>query len=154
MRGVVLGGTGHFTGVEDAEDVRMLKAGREFHLSLEPFGADRRGDVFVEHFERHRPVMTKVVRQKDDGESPSPELTLDAISVLKAGFERAPGGQRRVRCDATSYGERLASSSAMTWKLHALGVRTSAHRRSNTRRRSRRQMHPLHEAAYLRIGSI
>jgi len=94
MRGVVLGGTGHFTGVEDAEDVRMLKAGRELHLSLEPFGADRRGDVFVQDFQRHRPVMAKVVRQIDDGEPPSPELALDTISVLKAGFERVPRGQK------------------------------------------------------------
>jgi hypothetical protein len=38
-------------------------------ISLEPLGAERRGDFVVQNFERYRTVVPNVVREIDDGEA-------------------------------------------------------------------------------------
>ena len=45
--------TGGLARVVDRQDVRVLEAGREPDLVLEPLGAERRGDLGVEDLECH-----------------------------------------------------------------------------------------------------
>ena len=59
----------------------MLEPGGEPDLALEALGAERRGELGVQHLERDRPVVPQVVREVD-GRHPAPaQLALERVSV-------------------------------------------------------------------------
>ena len=61
----------------------MLQAGGEADLALKALGAERGGELGVEHLEGDRPVVLEVVGQEDRGHAPAPELALERIAVLQ-----------------------------------------------------------------------
>jgi len=54
-------------GVEQRQDVRMLQAGGGSNLLNEPFGAEHRGELGLEHLDRHLAFVLEVFRQVDGG---------------------------------------------------------------------------------------
>jgi hypothetical protein len=71
-------------GVMDGQDVRMLQPGGQPDLPLEPLGAQRRGQLGQEDFQRDRPVVPEVLGQVDRGHAPAAELALDRVSSLQS----------------------------------------------------------------------
>ena len=66
----------------------MLQPGGELDLALEALGAERGGQLGVEHLERDRPVVAEVVGEVDRGHAAAPELALDAVAVGQGRRER------------------------------------------------------------------
>jgi hypothetical protein len=73
----------------------MLQPGGELDLALEALGADRFGDLRMEHLERHRAVMAEVVREVHRGESAAAEFALNAVAVVQGRFELVARDQSR-----------------------------------------------------------
>ena len=59
----------------------MLEPGSELDLALEALGAERPGQVGMEHLERDGAVVPEVVGEVDRGHAPAPELTLEHVPV-------------------------------------------------------------------------
>ena len=66
----------------------MLQPGGQPDLALEPLGAERGGQLGVEHLERDRAVVAEVLRQVDGGHAAAPELALEPVAVGEGGLER------------------------------------------------------------------
>ena len=71
-------------GIEDREDVRVLEPGGEADLALEPVGAERGGQLGVQHLERDRAVVLEVLGQVDRGHAAAPELAVERVAVGQA----------------------------------------------------------------------
>ena len=78
---------GGLAGVVDREDVRVLQAGGGLDLALEAVGAERLGQLGMEHLERDRPLVPEVVGQKDRGHAPAPEFALEAVAISEGSGE-------------------------------------------------------------------
>ena len=65
--------------VEDADDVRVLKAGGEADFLLETIGAERRRDLGMEDFQRDRSIVSEVVREKHGGKPTASQFAVDPI---------------------------------------------------------------------------
>ncbi|MBX6331397.1 MAG: hypothetical protein IRY91_06100 [Gemmatimonadaceae bacterium] len=70
-------------GVVDGEDVRVLQPRGEPDLPLEAGGAERLGDLGVEHLERDRAVVLAVAGEIDRGHSPAAELALERVAIAQ-----------------------------------------------------------------------
>ena len=68
-------------GVVDREDVGMLEPGGEPDLALEALGAERGGELGMEHLERDRAVVPEVLGEVDRGHAPAAELALERVAV-------------------------------------------------------------------------
>ena len=66
----------------------MLEPGGEPDLALEPLGAERGGELRVQHLERDRAVVPEVVREVDRRHAAAAELALEPIAVGEGGLER------------------------------------------------------------------
>ena len=62
----------------------MLQPGGELDLALEPLGAERGGELGVEHLERDRPVVPQVLGQVDRGHAAPAELALEPVAIRQA----------------------------------------------------------------------
>jgi hypothetical protein len=69
--------------VQYREDVRVLQPGGEADLALEALRPQRRGQLGMEHLERHRPVVPDVVREVDRRHPAPAQLPLDRVAVLQ-----------------------------------------------------------------------
>ncbi len=67
----------------------MLQLGGEVDLALEPLGAERGGQLGVEHLERDSPVVPHVVRRIDSRHAAAPELALEDVAIAQSVSERA-----------------------------------------------------------------
>ena len=61
----------------------MLQPRREPDLPLETLGTERRGQLRVEHLERHRPVMLEIPSEIHRRHAASAELALDHVAVCQ-----------------------------------------------------------------------
>ena len=61
----------------------MLQPRGEHDFALEPLGAERGGDLGVEHLERHRPIVLEVVGEEDRGHPATAKLSLDTVAVTE-----------------------------------------------------------------------
>ena len=90
------------TGVEHRQDVGMLQPRGEADLALEPLGAERDGQLRMEHLERDRAVVLEVVREKDGGHAPASDLALEGITTSQPSLEVRPQvchvGQEPANC--------------------------------------------------------
>ena len=68
-------------GVEQPEDMGVLKVGGRSDLPQEPLGPDDGGELGAKHLERHLAVVAEVVGQVHVGHSPRAEGALDAIAL-------------------------------------------------------------------------
>ena len=59
----------------------MLEPGGELDLAEEALGAERGGELGMEHLERDRAVVPEVLGQVDGGHAAAAELALDAVAV-------------------------------------------------------------------------
>src|SRR5262245_33034666 len=66
-------------GIVNAEDVRMLQASRQPDLLLEAIGSEGRRDFRVKDLQRHRTVVTTVLREIDRRKPAAPELTVNRV---------------------------------------------------------------------------
>ena len=64
----------------------MLQPGGELDLALEPLGAERGGQLGVEHLERDRPVVPEVLGEVDRGHAAAAELALEPVAIRQAAF--------------------------------------------------------------------
>ena len=62
----------------------MLEPGGEPDLAQEPLGAERGGELGVQHLERDRPVVPEVLREVDRGHAAAAELALERVAVAAA----------------------------------------------------------------------
>ena len=65
----------------------MLEPGGDADLALEPLGAERRGELRMEHLERDRAVVPEVLREVDRGHAAAAELALEPVAVGEGGLE-------------------------------------------------------------------
>ena len=84
------------------EDVGVLEPGGELDLALEALGAERGGQLGVEHLERDRPLVLEVAGEIDGGHAPAAELALERVAVPQAFAQ-----QRRVGHGARWVGRSL-----------------------------------------------
>ena len=82
---------GRLARVEHREDVRMLEPGGELDLAQEPLGAQRRGELGVQHLERDGAVVPQVVREVDRGHAAAAELALELVAVRECCREDGAG---------------------------------------------------------------
>ena len=68
----------------------MLQSCGEPDLPLEPLGAQGHSQLGVEHFERDRPLVPKVLGEEDRRHPASAELALDHIAVCQRRGEVTP----------------------------------------------------------------
>jgi hypothetical protein len=85
--------------VEERHDVRVLEPRREPHLAEESLRAERAGEIGVQNFERHPPVVTEVAGQPDGGHAAASELALDRVAVAEGRAEKC---QHRVALTSTT----------------------------------------------------
>ena len=65
----------------------MLETGGHPDLALEPLGAERGGELGVEHLERDRAVVLEVARQEDRRHPAAAELPLEGVVGAEPGLE-------------------------------------------------------------------
>ena len=65
----------------------MLEPGGELDLAEEPVGAEGRGQLWVEHLERDRPVVAQVVREVNHGHAPRPSSRSIGVAVGERRFQ-------------------------------------------------------------------
>ena len=68
----------------------MLEPRGEPHFTLEPLGAERGGELRVEHLERDGAVVAEVLRQIDGGHPAAAQLPLQPVAVAERGLEGGP----------------------------------------------------------------
>ena len=73
--------------VEHGHDVRVLQPGGELDLAQEPLGAERCGELRMEHLERDRPVVLQVLGQVDGRHAAAAELAVERVAVGEGGLE-------------------------------------------------------------------
>ncbi len=73
------------TGVVQREDVRVLKPSLNADFAEESLGAERRGQLGLEHLDRDVAIVLEVVRPIDIGHTAAPDLTVERITVRKRG---------------------------------------------------------------------
>ncbi len=61
----------------------MLELGRDPDLAQEPLGADRGGDLRIEHLDRDLALVAAVARQVDERHTPAADLPLDDVAVAE-----------------------------------------------------------------------
>ena len=61
--------------------MRVLEARGEPDLAQEALGAERIGELGVQHLERDRAVVPQVLREPDRGHAAAAELTLEGVPV-------------------------------------------------------------------------
>jgi hypothetical protein len=66
--------------VVQRKDVRMLQPGGDVDLAEKPFATDRRPDLGVEDFDRHRSVVLMVLGQVDRGHPAPTEHALTSYA--------------------------------------------------------------------------
>ena len=66
----------------------MLQPGGDADLALEPLGAERGGELGMEHLERDRAVVAEVLGEVHRGHAAAPQLALEPVSVAEGGLER------------------------------------------------------------------
>ena len=86
----------------------MLQPGGDVDLAEKPFATDRRPDLGVEDFDRHRSVVLVVLRQVDRGH-PAPTEIRPSPSCTEAGPHRQrlrllPFDPRHQRRSVVQYG--------------------------------------------------
>jgi hypothetical protein len=74
-----------FARIVDGQNVGVGELGRDPNLLDEPL-AQRRGELGVEHLERHRAIVTEVVGKIDRPHPASAERTLDPVAVAQGGL--------------------------------------------------------------------
>ena len=65
----------------------VLQPGGELDLSLEALGAQRLGQVGVEHLERDRPLVAEVLGQVHDGHAAAAELPLERVASAQPSLQ-------------------------------------------------------------------
>ena len=78
---------GRVAGVVHGEDVRVLEAGGGLDLALEALGAERVGQLGVQHLERDRALVPQIVGQEDRGHAAPPQLALEPVAVGQAALK-------------------------------------------------------------------
>ena len=68
----------------------MLEPGGHADLAQEALGAERGGELGVEHLERDRAVVLEVVREIDRGHAAAAELALEHVAVTESRRSPAP----------------------------------------------------------------
>ena len=71
-RRIAFVGRGDRTRIDQRQDVRMLELCRDPDLAQEPLGADRGGELGLEHLDGDRPVVLEIVGQIDGGHPARP----------------------------------------------------------------------------------
>ena len=69
--------------LEQRHDVRVLQLGRDADLAQESLGADRGGDVGIEHLDGDLPLVAAVPREVDVRHAAAAELPLDDVAVAE-----------------------------------------------------------------------
>ena len=78
---------GRLSGVVYAQDVRMLQLRRCRDLAAKALGAQRCGEVGIEHLERNAPLMLRIPCEVDGGHPAAAKLALDRVGVAECGLE-------------------------------------------------------------------
>ncbi len=65
----------------------MLQPGGELDLAEEALGAERGGQLGVEHLERDRAVVLQVLGEEDRGHAAAPELPLEGVVTVQPCLE-------------------------------------------------------------------
>ncbi len=68
-----------------AEDVRMLETGGEPDLTLEPVGADARGQFGMQHLDGDIPIVLDILGQKNGCHSSPAKLARDGVAIGQTG---------------------------------------------------------------------
>jgi hypothetical protein len=63
--------------------VRVLELGGDPDLAQKPLGADRGGDLRIEHLDGDLPLVAAVSREVDERHTPASDLPLDDVTVAK-----------------------------------------------------------------------
>lgn len=61
----------------------MLEVGRDLDLLHKALGAERMGQLLVQHFEGDWPIVPEIARQVDRGHAAPAELAFDQVAVTK-----------------------------------------------------------------------
>src|ERR1700716_4255297 len=69
----------YLTRIEERQDVRMIETGRHSDFAKEPVGAERSGQLRVQHLERHHALVLRILGQIDSCHSAASELTIDRV---------------------------------------------------------------------------
>jgi hypothetical protein len=67
--------------------MRVLEARDGLDLALEALGAERLGQLRMQHLERHRPLVPEVMGQKYGGHAAPSQLAIELVSVSQAALE-------------------------------------------------------------------
>ena len=78
-------------GVVEGQDVRVLQAGGDLDFPEKPLGAEGRGELRVQYFDRHRPAVFSVFREEHRRHAAAPELALDRVAVGERVTKRIQG---------------------------------------------------------------
>ena len=68
----------------------MLKLSGGRNLSAETLGPKRCGEIGVEHFERHEPLMLGISGQIDGRHPPAPKLAIEGVRSPECRLELIP----------------------------------------------------------------
>ena len=71
----------------------MLQAGGKADLAEETLGTESRRKLGAQHLERHRPVVTEVVRQVHRGHPTPPELAVEPVVIGESRLQEILMGQ-------------------------------------------------------------
>ncbi len=96
----------------------MGQSGGDLDLAPETVGADRAGDLRMEHLDRHLPAMAKIFGQVDRCHPTLAQLALDPVAVRQRRDEPI---ERRHHRAAAARQARRASSSQFTATTTSFG---------------------------------
>ena len=104
----------------------MLQARGGADLSQEPFAAERRAQVGVQHLNGHIAIVLEVVRELHGGHTAGTELAVDAIATAKDGAQSFHGFDHVASPVASCAARANHSSGVCTATTPAARSRTSA----------------------------
>src|SRR6185437_8147476 len=79
----VVRGSVHLAAVDETEDVRMLQRRDGLDLAQEPCGADDRGELGPQHFDRDLALVLEIVREVHRSHAALAELVLDPVAAAE-----------------------------------------------------------------------
>ena len=99
--------------------MRVLEPCGELDLAAEALGAERRGEIGVQHLERDRTVVLRVLREVDRGHPAAPELALDRVARAERRLQLVLEVRRHRVCRLASGSSQLRAEGPVWPARHA-----------------------------------
>jgi len=101
------------------KDVRVLQIGGRADFRQESFGAQRRGEVGMQHFHSDAALVPQVPREIDGGHAAAPDFPIDLVTTAEGGGERGTFVHGDARLQGVGGGQTYAPNGDVATRVYA-----------------------------------